>query len=302
MTILEALQWANTKLKKTEVESPMLDAELLLASVLDISRSILFGHIADELKPHHAEKFHILVERRMKHEPVAYLLNKKEFYGRDFFVDPSVLIPRPATETLIECALEKFTTCEEDKTLFVDIGTGSGAIAVTLAAETKAPVLAIDIDHSALVTAKRNAETHTVDEHIDFQHGSLLDPLIQLFQKIKSSGNPNISSVFPFKDIIICANLPYLTTAQMEALDPDVRYEPVQALVSGVDGLNDYWDLFRQIKKHRDLLPRYITTLIEIDPEQSEKATQLIQHYFPEAKIRTEKDLQNNNRIIIAEI
>jgi release factor glutamine methyltransferase len=302
MTILEALQWANLKLKKANIESPMLDAELLLASVLDVPRSWIFGHIADDLKIHHEEKFHTLVDRRIKHEPIAYLIGKKSFFGRDFFVDPSVLIPRPATETLVEHALEKFAACDKEKTLFVDVGTGSGAIAVTLATETQTPVLAIDIDHSALVIAKRNAHTFSAEEHIDFQQGSLLDPLIHLYEKIRASGNANISSVYPFKEIIICANLPYLTVAQMNTLDLDVRFEPVRALVAGVDGLNAYWDLFRQLKKNRAHLSRHITTLIEVDPEQASRATQLIQHYFPEAIIRTEKDLQENNRIIIAEL
>ncbi|OGL62087.1 protein-(glutamine-N5) methyltransferase, release factor-specific [Candidatus Uhrbacteria bacterium RIFCSPHIGHO2_02_FULL_47_44] len=302
MTILEALQWANNKLKKTGIESPMLDAELLLAAVLDVPKSWLFGHIADDLKPHQEEKFFILVDRRMKREPVAYLINKKSFYGRDFFVDPSVLIPRPATETMIEQALEVFSTCDRDKTLFVDIGTGSGAIAITLAAETQTPVLAIDVDQSALVIAKRNAQTFTVEEQIDFQHGSLLEPLVNLFETIRASGNPNISSVYPFKDLIVCANLPYLTTSQMDVLDPDVRFEPVRALVAGVDGLDAYWDLFRQCKKHRDLLPRNITVLIEIDPDQLDRSTQLIKHYFPEASMRTEKDIQKHDRVVIAEL
>ena len=193
MTILEALQWANNKLKKVGIESPMLDAELLLASVLDVPKSWLFGHIADNLKPHQEEKFFMLIDRRLKHEPVAYLINKKGFYGRDFFVDPSVLIPRPATETMIEHALDAFAKCDREKTLFVDIGTGSGAIAITLAAETQTPVLAIDSDQSALVTARRNAQSISVEEHIDFQHGSLLEPLITLFETIRASGNPNIS-------------------------------------------------------------------------------------------------------------
>ena len=302
MTILEALQWANNKLKKVGIESPMLDAELLLASVLDVPKSWLFGHIADNLKPHQEEKFFMLIDRRLKHEPVAYLINKKGFYGRDFFVDPSVLIPRPATETMIEHALDAFAKCDREKTLFVDIGTGSGAIAITLAAETQTPVLAIDSDQSALVTARRNAQSISVEEHIDFQHGSLLEPLITLFETIRASGNPNISSVSPFKDLIVCATLPYLTTAQMNTLDPDVRFEPVRALVAGVDGLDAYWDLFRQFKKQREILPRHITVLIEIDPDQVNRSLQLIRHYFPESTVRIEKDLQKNDRIVLAEI
>jgi methylase of polypeptide subunit release factors len=88
----------------------------------------------------------------------------------------------------------------------------------------------------------------------------------------------------------------------MDSLDPDVRFEPVRALVAGVDGLDAYWDLFRQCKKQRDILPRHITILIEIDPEQTERSIKLIRHYFPESTTRIEKDLQKNDRIVITEI
>jgi len=143
---------------------------------------------------------------------------------------------------------------------------------------------------------------HDVNEHVNFQHGNLLDPLVQLFQTIRDSGNPNVSSVFPFRDLIICANLPYLTTHQMDTLDTDVRFEPVHALVSGVDGLDDYWELFRGLKDHREILPRNITILIEIDPEQADRAKKLVLHNFPEAIVHIEKDLQDNDRVLIAEL
>ena len=302
MTIIEALQWANNKLKKADIDSPMLDAEILLASILDVPKSWLFGHFTEELKPHHEEKFITLLDRRAKHEPVAYLTGKKLFYGRDFTVSPSVLIPRPATETMIELALKQFETCDRETVMFVDIGTGSGAIAITLAAETHVPVLAIDNEKSALVVAEQNATMHAVNEHVNFQHGNLLDPLVHLFETIRDSGNPNVSSIFPFRDLIICANLPYLTTHQMDTLDADVRFEPVHALVSGVDGLDDYWELFRGLKEHREMLPRNITVLIEIDPEQVDRAKKLVLHNFPEAMVRIEKDLQENERVLIAEL
>ena len=88
----------------------------------------------------------------------------------------------------------------------------------------------------------------------------------------------------------------------MNTLDPDVRFEPVRALVAGVDGLDAYWDLFRQFKKQREILPRHITVLIEIDPDQVNRSLQLIRHYFPESTVRIEKDLQKNDRIVLAEI
>ncbi len=302
MTIMEALQWANNKLKKAELDSPMLDAEILLASVLNVPKSWLFGHFTEELKSHHEEKFLVLLDRRMKHEPVAYLTGKKNFYGREFAVSPAVLIPRPATETMIEHVLHQFETCDRDLVMFADIGTGSGAIAVTLASETQSPVLAIDIEAAALAMAKENAKRHEATEHIDFQHGSYLEPVVKLFETIHASGNPNVSSVYPFRDLIICANLPYLTTNQMDTLEADVRFEPVRALVAGADGLDAYWELFRQLKTHRELLPRKITVYIEIDPDQVNRSLTLIQHNFPEAVLRIEKDLQENDRIIIAEI
>ncbi len=280
----------------------MLDAEILLASVLDVPKSWLFGHFTDELKSHQEEKFVMLLDRRMKHEPIAYLTGRKTFYGRDFSVSSSVLIPRPATETMIEQALKKFEIVDRETVMFIDIGTGSGAIAITLAAETQVPVLAIDNEQSALVVAKENATTHEVTEHVDFQHGNLLDPLVRLFETIRDSKNPNVSSVYPFRDLIICANLPYLTTHQMDTLDADVRFEPVHALVSGVDGLDDYWEMFKQLKTHREILPRNITVLIEVDPEQANRAVKLVQHNFPEANIRIEKDLQENDRVVIAEL
>lgn len=301
MTIMEALQWANTKLKKTQIDSPMLDAEILLAFVLGVTKSWLFGHFTDPLKPHQEEKFLLLIDRRAKHEPVAYLIQKKEFFGREFFVDYSVLIPRPATEILVEHAIAQFQTSDSEQVMFADIGTGSGAIAITLAAQTHTPVLAIDQDKSALSVAKKNAFKHSVEKWIDFQEGNLLEPLVKLFQNIYNSGNPNVSSVYPFRELIICANLPYLTNRQMETLEPDVHFEPVRALVSGVDGLDAYWELFRQCKKNRDILPRKIITLIEIDPLQTDRACGIIRHLFSEAKIRIAQDLQKNDRIIIAE-
>ncbi len=302
MTIMEGLRWANNKLKKVGTDSPMLDAEILLAHILDVPKSWLFAHFADDLKTHQLEKFHLLIARRMKHEPIAYIINKKPFYGRNFFVDSSVLIPRPATETMITEVLEYFKTVDPELTIITDIGTGSGAIAITLAKETNAPVIATDIDKHALVVAKQNIQTHDVEKQVDLQHGNLLEPITKLFKTIRSSENKNVSSIYPFKNLIICANLPYLSTNQMDTLAKDTRYEPIGALVSGVDGLDAYFELFRQIKSNRDVLPRNVKVFIEIDPEQTQKTIKLIAHNFQEAEPKTVKDLQNHDRIISVEL
>ncbi|MBI4713721.1 peptide chain release factor N(5)-glutamine methyltransferase [Candidatus Uhrbacteria bacterium] len=303
MSILEALQWANNKLKKTGIESPMLDAEVILSHILNLSRARLFAHGNDFLKPHQQERLLSLIERRCSFEPVAYITGEKTFYGRSFFVNPFVLIPRPATETLIHEALNLAEQINDtEHTLFADIGTGSGAIAVTLALETQIPVVATDIQPHALSVAKTNASKHKVEDFIDFKEGDLLMPIVHLFESMRASSKQQISSVYPFKHLILCANLPYLTHNQMETIQNDVRFEPKEALEAGPDGLESYWRLFKQLNKMRSLLPRYIFSLIEIDPSQSSRAVELITHQFPRAKTQIKKDLQGLDRIIISEI
>lgn len=301
MSILEALQWANHTLKKAGVESPMLDAEILLSHILGLSRAKLFAHGNDTLKPYQQERLLSLVERRSDFEPVAYLIGEKSFFGKDFFVNPFVLIPRPETETLIEEAvliLQKIN--DNDHTIFADIGTGSGAIAVTLAAQTHVPVIATDINSRAISVAKSNAKRHEVEELVDFKEGDLAMPVIKLFETLRAS--KQITSVYPYKHLILCANLPYLSTNQMEVLQKDVRFEPKEALEAGPDGLEAYWRLFKQLSKNRNVLPRHLITLIEIDPSQSKRATELIAHQFPRAKTQIKKDLSGLDRVLVSEL
>lgn len=302
MTILEALRWANNHLKKAGVDSPMLDAEVLLAHVLSITRAKLFARFNDPLKPHQQEKFLLLVERRSAREPVAYLVGKKEFYGREFAVNPFVLIPRSETETLVEIALDLFQrAADKNRVLFADIGTGSGAIAITLACETQTPVMAVDTSARALPIAKTNAQTHAVQELIDFREGDLASPLFDLFDTIRATSKKPISSVYPFQDLIICANLPYLSSSQMQQLPDDVRrYEPKEALEAGSDGLEAYFRLLRQLKHRRGELPRHLHILMEIDPSQAKRAAQLVAHEFPSAHVQTKKDLLGLDRVIVA--
>lgn len=302
MNIMEALQWANNKLKKSKIDSAMLDAEILLSHVLDVPKPWLFAHFTDNLKQHHEEKFSLLIDRRIKHEPVAYLTGVKEFYGHNYIVNPSVLIPRPATETMVDETLTIFSQCDPNLTLIVDIGTGSGVIAITLAKQTHTSVLATDVESNALAVAKENAKRLDVNELIEFQQGNLLEPTIKLFHTLHSSKNPNVSSVYPFRDLIICANLPYLTLSQIDMLDHDVRFEPITALKAGVDGLDAYFELLKQLKKNRGVLPRRIHLLIEVDPKQVPQATHLILHQFPEANLRIVNDLQGLERVIVIQI
>jgi release factor glutamine methyltransferase len=302
MTIMEALQWANNKLRKASVDAPMLDAEILLAFALDTPKTWLFAHFADKLKTHHEEKFLELVAQRENRVPVAYLVGKKAFYGRDFVVDRHVLVPRPETETMVELALKRIERKDLERTLIVDLGTGSGAIAVTLAAQCKMPVIAVDIDEAALEVAKKNAAALVPETAVDFQVGNLAEPIIRIFETIRGQTNVQTSCVYPFKTLLLTANLPYLSEVRMENLQPEVRHEPELALRAGVDGLDAYWKLFRQLRDHRNILPRELIALIEIDPEQRIDAEKLIWHNFPAAKLSTHQDLHGDDRVLEAQM
>ncbi len=304
MTVIEAIQWASRKLKEcasaskisSRADSPILDAEILLAATLHVTRGWLFTHFDTLLRSDEEESYFQSIQRRQRREPVAYILSTKSFYKRDFFVNHFVLIPRPATEILVEAALNISKTSDPEKTLFADIGTGSGAIAVTLAAESGLPVIANDVSRHAFLAAKQNTAVHHVDDLIEFRHGPLLDPLISLFRKIKETSSQ------PFRHLIICANLPYLREDQWKAGQPELHFEPKIALVSGRDGLDAYWDFFRSLAKNRRFFPFRVSVLIEIDPSQKERIRNIIFHDFPNASITVLKDLEGFDRVVIIEI
>jgi len=304
MTIVETLKWASEKLKnetKEASDSPMLDAQILLAAVLGVSTSWLFTHFDKNLEEKELDTFRQMIKRRLQNEPIAYITGEKEFYKRKFFVNQTTLIPRPATETLVEAAIKITSNNRRGErplaptVMFADIGTGSGAIAITLAAETDLPVIASDINAAALVVARKNAETHGVSELVDFRQGDLLEPLTKIFQTVKKTNTEPICD-----HLIICANLPYLTSKQWANTAPDVRiYEPKSALEAGVDGLDLYWRLIRELKQRRDLFPAQLTLLLEIDPDQKQKIASLIKRDFPLAKIVVLRDLEGFERVVV---
>ncbi len=299
LSVMEALQWANARLRENaepRFDSPMLDAEVLLAAVLDIPKAKLFLRGTSILQPQDFERFRALVERRAAREPVAYILGRKEFYGRPFSVNRFTLVPRPATETLVEAAIVAARTTDPAFTILADVGTGSGAIAVTLAAETGLPVVASDVSRHALAVARANAETLRVAERVDFRQGEGLEPLARLFHTIRMERDR-----LPFSHLVLCANLPYLPDARWGDLQGDIRrHEPRLALTSGPDGLADYWKLFRDLKEKRALFPSVVTALIEIDPDQTEAATAMVRHRFPSADVTVHKDLAGHDRVLVA--
>lgn len=216
------LTTAMTRLEEAGVDSPRLDAELLLAHVLERTRAWLWAHPDAEVAADTEAQFVGLLARRQRREPLPYLLGSWEFYGRTFTVTPDVLIPRPETELLVELVLAWAHTRQARR--IADIGTGSGAIAITLAAEMPSlHLLAVDLSAKALAVARLNAQQLGVAERITFIHGDLLQPLRA------APGMPLDA---------IAANLPYIAAEEYPTLMPEVRdYEPREALLAEEQGI-----------------------------------------------------------------
>ncbi|HLN85202.1 MAG TPA: peptide chain release factor N(5)-glutamine methyltransferase [Candidatus Limnocylindrales bacterium] len=208
-------------------ESPRLDAEVLLAHALALTREQLILMADLPLGAEQTERFESFLARRLNREPVAYIIGQQEFWSLDFRVTRDVLIPRPETERLIEVVLQLAAQLSSNQPLRVlDIGTGSGAIAVSVAKELpSARIYATDISPSALAIARQNAELNGVDARITFRYGDLFAPLTD-----------QIASF----DMIV-SNPPYIRRAEIVTLTPEVcRWEPRTALDGGADGLDFY--------------------------------------------------------------
>lgn len=289
------MAWARGFLQRCGVESPFLDAEVLLAHVAGLDRAGLYRESERPLSLEEARLFRQLVERRARKEPVAYLTGKKEFMGLEFTVTPAVLIPRPETELLVEKALALAREISSRAAalrelpgaapgfLIADVGTGSGAIAVSLARSLPAArIYALDCSPAALKVAKRNAQRHQVEDRVFFLAGDLLSPLLEagLAGKIH----------------LIAANLPYIPTAELSSLVPDVRcYEPLSALDGGPDGLFHYRRLIPQARR---LLADPGWLLMEIGAGQGEQMGRLLAEDDWEYQII--HDLGGKQRVVLA--
>lgn len=294
MTIKQSLIWANKKLqplKRTDHnDTPLLDAEILLSFVIKKPKEFLYAHPEKKLTAAQILKFKNLIARRARHEPIAYITGYKFFYGLDFFVNKNVLIPRPETETLVETAINK------SPTTIVDVGTGSGAIAISLAKNLpNAKIFATEISPGAIKVARKNIRRHRVN--VTLLRGDLLKPFLNLKSKTRLPAR----QVSNLKSLIIVANLPYLTTRQWQKTQPEIKkYEPRLALDGGTDGLKYYKQLFNQIKLLITNYSLLVASIFEIDPSQKKSIVNLIKHRFPAAKIEIKKDLAGRDRVVIA--
>lgn len=237
-TIRYALVGGTKRLQAAGIESPRLDAEVLMCHALQIVKSHLYVSLDEQLKHSERCRFGDFLIRRLRREPIAYITGRQEFWSLDFLVTPQVLIPRPETERLVEISLQCAGAFDSDLPLRVlDIGTGSGAIAVTLAKELPgAQLVATDVSPAALEIARDNAARHGVADRIQFRASNLFDSIRELGFHL------------------IVSNPPYVESSDLAALAPEVsQWEPRTALDGGFDGLDYYCGIVAQGFRH--LLP-----------------------------------------------
>lgn len=284
VTVGEVLGQAERALETVDPDTARLDAEVLLAHALDVSRADLLARLRKPLPAGARATFENLINRRLQHEPVAYLTQHKEFYGLDFYVDHRVLIPRPETEVLVERSIaiaETRSGSPNSPFTIADVGTGSGCIAVALAASLpQAQIHATEASYDALEVARINVERHGVGERVHLVQSDLLG---------------QVAPELCFG--LIVANLPYVSVSELPELPRSVRdYEPVeQALEAGPDGLDLYRRLLDQAPPR---LRRSGAVLFEIGWTQGAAATTLARQAFPDADVRVLPDLAGRDRVV----
>lgn len=274
--VREALDAAVDALDAAGVEEPRLDAELLLGEAMGRERAALVADPAAEVSPAAGRRFGEMVRRRLRREPVAYILGRKGFRRLELAVDPRVLVPRPETELLVELALE----LRPERVL--DVGTGSGAIALAVADEVPdAEVTATDTSSAALAVARANADRLGLSERVRFVEGTL----------------PDEDGGFD----LVLANLPYVAERDWRSLQPEVtQYEPREALLAGPDGLDAYRALIPECSL---LLSRYAEQRkgvlgVEVGEGQASAVAELMRSAgFGEVEVR--RDLAGIERVVV---
>lgn len=258
--------------------SARLEAEILLAHTLNISRALLLARLGDAIADKDAAQFAGMVARRAQGEPLAYIVGHQEFYGLDFYVDRRVLIPRHETEHVVEFALRALKKIPHLEPVIVDAGTGSGAIALALARHTShTKIIATDISPDALAVAKLNAARLHLTERVEFCQTDLLEGIAAPID-------------------ILTANLPYIPLERFERLPREIRrYEPLLALMAGLDGLSVIRRLLKQVEAH---MARSGFIFLEISEEQGDAARELVNVILPRAQVEIHRDLEGLDRVV----
>ena len=271
-TIRTTLSDATTALQPTS-PSARLDAELLLGHVTGWSRAQLLAHATDIISPNMLAQYHTLVERRSRGESVAYVTNHREFYGHDFYVDARVLVPRPETELLVDCAIAAARILHPP--VIVDVGSGSGCIGVALARAGAAPtIIGTDVSADALAVSAINRDRHGLNAQIHLLHADLC------------------TACAPVSFMV--SNPPYVMDDDGNA---DVRlHEPHLALFGGDPDGAAVYRRFAQLLPHHLLNPGYFAC--EIDPRQSDIVCALLQDAFPAGRVVLHHDLAGHARVV----
>jgi release factor glutamine methyltransferase len=266
MTLNQTLLKTAQLLDHHNIEDSFFEARILLGHLLKLSPEELLTKTEYRLAPEQEEGLHELIQKRLKREPAAYIIARKEFYGIDFMVDQRVLIPRPETELLVEEALTYFKTqpsnnlYNKKKSIIADVGTGCGAIAISLSVnQPDIHCYATDISSDALEVARYNAKFHDVVNQITFLQGNLLEPL-------------------PEPVDLILANLPYIKHSEISNLSPEIKnYEPQNALDGGAHGLLYIKQLIEQSKGK---LHNNGCLILEIGYDQAQQIENFIRRSF----------------------
>ncbi len=278
--IIDLLKVTEEHFKKNNIENPRLNAELLLCNTLGTKRINLYLDFEKPLNEVEITSFREKVKRRLTGEPLQYILGEAEFYGLKFNVNPSVLIPRPETELLVDKALEVIHSNLLENPAILEIGTGSGCISIAIASKVLCNITAIDYSERALKVATENSELNNTSSRITFVQKDFLTDFTE----------------FAKYDLVI-SNPPYIALSDMNSLQTEVTFEPKQALTDNADGLTFYRKIFELAVN----TTKGIKILLEIGDGKKEKIEALIKEYeLP--KYEFYKDLLNIDRVLYIEL
>ena len=281
MTLLgQSLRSTERRLSLAGIGDARIETDLIWMTALEVDRAELYARTNEPPTREQSEHAETLTVRRLNHEPAAYLMGHREFFGVDLVVGPGALIPRPDTETLVEEAL-RVAAGKPDDLAIADIGCGTGAIAIALAANLPhARITAIDISARALEIARDNVDRQGLADRITLIQGDLLAPLGHAVD-------------------LLTANLPYVMSSELPTLDPEVRmYEPVEALDGGDDGLDLVRRLLSSVAAH--LRPEGVV-LAEMDPRQIASASAFAGQAIVGSRVRAVNDLTGRERVLVIE-
>ena len=285
LNIIKAMKKAKTQLDEAGIESGQLEAGMLMAHLMGCERTYLYLDRERVLSPQQIQDYFNMVKMRVQRTPIHYIIGYREFMGLKFYVNENVLIPRPDTEVLVEYVINYCKNVGDHFFKILDMGTGSGAIAVSLAKYIEnCKVTAIDIDDQALLVAKKNGTAHGVGDRIEFIQGDLFYPLKDKEDNLKFH--------------IMVSNPPYIPTADIEELEVQVKdYEPLKALDGGREGL----DYYRRLAKEA---PKFLYDdglwAVEVGYNQAHQVGDILRDQGCYHNIEFIKDLSGYNRVVVA--